>query len=286
MELHINQSIKEAFYLVYGNKNFKYTPLRFNSSEAVFIDFLKQQTDISIKDCEQDGQKYYLITDIKFTPKSRCPIDKFAMMALIYLNFENCSAFGGEREMGAGFFTVSAIERYFEYFEEEEDFRYRIFGTSDYNLGIFKCASLPTILISDDDAVAKQLFDIVKESFNTKKITCTYNYDISSIVKLDFGELAAKSVKFSFKVSDKINSRTGAISRIYYNSFKNVVEDNFKNKFINDCCSPILTHNVTVENIALFIADKIKSMGFNCTLDISVSMDNETALISQGDVHG
>ncbi len=276
MDQQINQSLKEAFYLVYGNKNFKYTPLRFNYTESKFIGFLKENTDISIKECVQDNQNYYLITDIKFTPRTGIKsIDIYTLLTLIYLNFENCAAFGQIRRGDAGFFSSSAIERYFEYFKTK-DSQLKIIGEMCYNLGVFKCTTLPELSVDNDTTVAK-LHEIVQNTFDTKSMTCTYTFDASSIIRHDFGELTAKSIKFTFTVNDRINSRTGSISRIYYNSFKNIIEDNFNNKLINDSCSPDLTHCVTVENIALFIANKIKSIGFNCTSTLSVSMDNEKA---------
>lgn len=267
-----NQQIKEAFYLVYGNKNFKYTPLRFSQTDESFINFLKDNTDISIKDMQQGNQKYYLITDIKFMPANKCSISNMTMSVLLYLNYETCSAFDGCH----GFFSAQAIERYFEYFEETEFSEIKIGGVFDYSFGIFKCKEQFKVFCHNPELT--KIINILDSTFKTRKIECSYKFDVNSIIRHEFDDLIAKSLSIKFIVDDNINSRTGTISRIYYNVFKNLVDDNFNNKLINDSCYPSLANNVTVENIANFIDDKLQSLGLNY-VNIEVTMGDETAAV-------
>lgn len=285
MDELLNTQIKEAFYLAYGNKNYKYTPIRFGISDYKFVEFIKSLTDIEFKFVDFPSDRCFFLTDLKFTPKTKVPysISKYTLMTLLYLNYEYSKAFSSGDF--SGYFSSNAFERYIEYYQRSSQdnvaCNYDIAAKLNYDLGIADCSSIPDMYFDEDDPF-QPVVKLVENLFKTSAVKSTYIFDVNcSRLFSNTGDKLMSKMSFFFSVSDYINLRTNEIPRIYYNSFSNLMS-HYNNETLNDIGKPCLYCNPTTELIAHYTLSNFTH--FNNQIDLEILCRGQTVSLSKENV--
>lgn len=266
MDKSTNATIKKAFQLVYGNKNFKIQPLKFGISDTAFINFISAHTDITVTTIQKDNESYYIISDIK-----QDVIDDSIVfdrhLALMVITYLDCEIRRYDRKV-VGYIRSSTYDRIIsedsklhlsEFFEGEHIFNYNVFFWRNFNLyhnNLF------------DDQYNLRVLSVLTSCY-ANLIDCEYTFETNCYRYFRNDVLKdgkASKIEIKVVIKDCINFRTNCTSKLPQSFIQDLINEKFENKIINDSCYPTLAYNPTLELIAAYIITELKDK-FICDIE-------------------